>query len=261
MCIRKNGEWDQMLILAMLALGIAAGWVAQLLLRGGGRRSMAPRVRDRHRRLVRRGARGESGRGRRFRDPSEWPDRVDPRCRHRARARPGPPQGWSLLEVAGDARRASCAEIRGIRSTRRRRRTKRLPRADPPRTRGRDLGAGGHRQASRRGPSRGPARAPCERATGVSGVRARPEAGRGPAGGRIAYRLFLWLLPTALFAVGVVGLLADLSSESPERVAHNAGFGAAIALTVAQATQQSEKGSSPSCCSGGSSRCGPVDPL
>jgi uncharacterized membrane protein YeaQ/YmgE (transglycosylase-associated protein family) len=32
--IQQNGEWDQMLILAMLALGIAAGWVAQLLLRG-----------------------------------------------------------------------------------------------------------------------------------------------------------------------------------------------------------------------------------
>jgi uncharacterized membrane protein YeaQ/YmgE (transglycosylase-associated protein family) len=36
--IEKNGEWGQMLILAMLAVGIAAGWVAQLLLRGGGRR-------------------------------------------------------------------------------------------------------------------------------------------------------------------------------------------------------------------------------
>jgi uncharacterized membrane protein YeaQ/YmgE (transglycosylase-associated protein family) len=36
--IEKNGEWDQMLILAMIVLGIAAGWVAQLLLRGRGRR-------------------------------------------------------------------------------------------------------------------------------------------------------------------------------------------------------------------------------
>ena len=33
----KNGEWDQMLILAMIVLGMAAGWVAQLLLRGRGR--------------------------------------------------------------------------------------------------------------------------------------------------------------------------------------------------------------------------------
>jgi uncharacterized membrane protein YeaQ/YmgE (transglycosylase-associated protein family) len=35
--IEKNGEWDQMLILAMIVLGMAAGWVAQLLLRGRGR--------------------------------------------------------------------------------------------------------------------------------------------------------------------------------------------------------------------------------
>ena len=72
--------------------------------------------------------------------------------------------------------------------------------------------------------------------------RDRRQAGALLAGG-IAYRLFLWLLPTALFAVGIVGLLADISSTSPEQVAHDAGFGAAIALTVAQATQESEKGS------------------
>ena len=72
--------------------------------------------------------------------------------------------------------------------------------------------------------------------------RDRRQAGALLAGG-IAYRLFLWLLPTALFIVGVVGLLATISSESPEAVAHDAGFGAAIALTVAQATQESEQGS------------------
>ena len=72
--------------------------------------------------------------------------------------------------------------------------------------------------------------------------RDRRQAGALLAGG-IAYRLFLWLLPTALFAVGIVGLLADISSTSPERVAHDAGFGAALALTVGQAAQQSGKGS------------------
>ena len=45
--------------------------------------------------------------------------------------------------------------------------------------------------------------------------RDRRQAGALLAGG-IAYRLFLWLLPTALFVVGVVGLLATISSESPE---------------------------------------------
>jgi membrane protein len=72
--------------------------------------------------------------------------------------------------------------------------------------------------------------------------RDRRQAGALLAGG-IAYRLFLWLLPTALLAVGIVGLLADISSTSPESVAHDAGFGAALALTVGQAAQQSGKGS------------------
>ena len=72
--------------------------------------------------------------------------------------------------------------------------------------------------------------------------RDRRQAGAMLAGG-ITYRLFLWLLPTALFAVGIIGLLATISSTSPERVAHDAGFGAALALTVAQAAQQSGKGS------------------
>lgn len=70
----------------------------------------------------------------------------------------------------------------------------------------------------------------------------RKQAGALLAGG-IAYRLFLWLLPTALFFVGLVGLVADFSSRSPEQVAHDAGFGAALAVTVAQATNRSGSGS------------------
>ena len=72
--------------------------------------------------------------------------------------------------------------------------------------------------------------------------RDRRQAGALLAGG-IAYRLFLWLLPTALFVVGVVGLLADISSTNPEQVARDAGFGAALAVSVAQAAQESGKGS------------------
>jgi uncharacterized BrkB/YihY/UPF0761 family membrane protein len=68
--------------------------------------------------------------------------------------------------------------------------------------------------------------------------RDRRQAGALLAGG-LAYRLFLWLLPTALLLVGLVGLLADLSSTTPERVAQDAGFGAAIVATVAQATTRS----------------------
>ena len=70
----------------------------------------------------------------------------------------------------------------------------------------------------------------------------RKQAGALLAGG-IAYRLFLWLLPTALSLVGLVGLVADFSSRSPEQVAHDAGFGAALAVTVAQATNRSGSGS------------------
>jgi uncharacterized BrkB/YihY/UPF0761 family membrane protein len=51
------------------------------------------------------------------------------------------------------------------------------------------------------------------------------------------------LLPTALSVVGLVGLVADLSSRSPERVAHDAGFGAALAVTVAQTANRSGSGS------------------
>jgi uncharacterized BrkB/YihY/UPF0761 family membrane protein len=70
----------------------------------------------------------------------------------------------------------------------------------------------------------------------------RRQAGALLAGG-IAYRLFLWLLPTALSVVGLVGLVADLSSRSPEQVAHDAGFGAALVVTVAQAANRSGSGS------------------
>jgi uncharacterized BrkB/YihY/UPF0761 family membrane protein len=70
----------------------------------------------------------------------------------------------------------------------------------------------------------------------------RRQAGALLAGG-IAYRLFLWLLPTALSLVGLVGLVADLSSTSPERVAGDAGLGAALAVTVAQAATRSGSGS------------------
>lgn len=86
----------------------------------------------------------------------------------------------------------------------------------------------------------------------------RKQAGALLAGG-IAYRLFLWLLPTALFFVGLVGLVADFSSKSPERVAHDAGFGAALAVTVAQATNRSGAGRSICCSSGPGTRCGPAD--
>lgn len=72
--------------------------------------------------------------------------------------------------------------------------------------------------------------------------RDRRQAGALLAGG-IAYRLFLWLLPTALFVVAVLGLFADLTSRTPQQAAEASGLGSALTATVAQAVEQSGRGS------------------
>lgn len=71
--------------------------------------------------------------------------------------------------------------------------------------------------------------------------RDRRHAGGLLAGG-LAFRLFLWLLPTTLALVSVVRLVSDVSTESPEEVASNAGLGPALAATVAQAATASGAG-------------------
>jgi uncharacterized BrkB/YihY/UPF0761 family membrane protein len=70
----------------------------------------------------------------------------------------------------------------------------------------------------------------------------RRHAGALLAGG-LAYRLFLWLLPLSLVLVGAVGLIADLSSFSPEEVARSSGMAGALAATVARAVEDAGKGS------------------
>lgn len=72
--------------------------------------------------------------------------------------------------------------------------------------------------------------------------RDRRQAGALLAGG-LAYRLFLWLLPAALFAVAVFSLFVEATSQSPEEAAEAAGLGTALAVTVANAVEQSERGS------------------
>jgi membrane protein len=69
----------------------------------------------------------------------------------------------------------------------------------------------------------------------------RRRAGSLLAGG-IAFRIFLWLLPAALFAAAVVGLLRPTGEASPERVAQSLGLAASVASTVEQATRQSNRG-------------------
>jgi uncharacterized BrkB/YihY/UPF0761 family membrane protein len=72
--------------------------------------------------------------------------------------------------------------------------------------------------------------------------RDRRQAGALLAGG-LAYRLFLWLLPAALFAVAVVGVFGDITSRSPMDAAEATGLGSAVAQTVATAVEQSGRGS------------------
>ena len=74
------------LILALLAIALAAGWVAQMIVGREPRPDRLDRgVGRRLRRLVRGGAAREPDRRRRSRVPAERPDRVDPRRRDRHR--------------------------------------------------------------------------------------------------------------------------------------------------------------------------------
>src|SRR3954469_8152285 len=69
----------------------------------------------------------------------------------------------------------------------------------------------------------------------------RRRAGSLLAGG-IAFRIFLWLLPAALFVAALVGLLRPTGEASPTRVAQSLGLAASVASTVEQATRQSNRG-------------------
>jgi uncharacterized BrkB/YihY/UPF0761 family membrane protein len=69
----------------------------------------------------------------------------------------------------------------------------------------------------------------------------RRRAGSLLAGG-IAFRVFLWLLPAALFVAALAGLVRPAGGASPDRVAQSLGLGASVASTVEQATRQSDRG-------------------
>jgi uncharacterized BrkB/YihY/UPF0761 family membrane protein len=69
----------------------------------------------------------------------------------------------------------------------------------------------------------------------------RRRAGSLLAGG-IAFRIFLWLLPAALFLAAVVGLVRPTGGASPERVAQSLGLAASVASSVGEATRQSDQG-------------------
>jgi uncharacterized BrkB/YihY/UPF0761 family membrane protein len=71
--------------------------------------------------------------------------------------------------------------------------------------------------------------------------RDRRQAGGLLAGG-LAFRLFLWLLPTALAIASAVRLLSDATARSPEAMAEDMGLGAALTAAVAAGARDSGRG-------------------
>jgi uncharacterized BrkB/YihY/UPF0761 family membrane protein len=65
--------------------------------------------------------------------------------------------------------------------------------------------------------------------------------GGGLLAGGLAYRIFLWELPAALFVVSLFGLASTSTGVSPEDAADRAGLGGAVAAMVAGAVSQTEK--------------------
>jgi uncharacterized BrkB/YihY/UPF0761 family membrane protein len=64
--------------------------------------------------------------------------------------------------------------------------------------------------------------------------------GGGLLAGGLAYRVFLWELPAALFVVGVFSLASTYSDKNPADLARSSGLGAAMVGMVAQAVSLSD---------------------
>jgi uncharacterized BrkB/YihY/UPF0761 family membrane protein len=62
--------------------------------------------------------------------------------------------------------------------------------------------------------------------------------GGGLLAGGLAYRLFIWLLPTALVASSSLRLFAEVGGKSPSATAKDFGMGAAMAASVNRAAVQ-----------------------
>ncbi|HTG48299.1 MAG TPA: YhjD/YihY/BrkB family envelope integrity protein [Actinomycetota bacterium] len=65
--------------------------------------------------------------------------------------------------------------------------------------------------------------------------------GGGLLAGGIAYRLFLWGLPAALFVVTLLGTASSASGDAPEDVARKIGLGGAVGNMVGEAVAASHK--------------------
>ena len=64
----------------------------------------------------------------------------------------------------------------------------------------------------------------------------------GLLAGGLAYRIFLWQIPFALFLVSSFGLVTELAGVEPADLARRAGMTAALAGAIAQAVEASNEG-------------------
>src|SRR3990172_1539363 len=71
--------------------------------------------------------------------------------------------------------------------------------------------------------------------------RDRARAGGLLAGG-LAYRIFLWQIPLALFLLSALGLAADLAGADPADLARQTGLTAALSAAIANGVTASEHG-------------------
>jgi uncharacterized BrkB/YihY/UPF0761 family membrane protein len=63
------------------------------------------------------------------------------------------------------------------------------------------------------------------------------EVGGGILAGALAYRLFIWLLPAALVAVGGLGLWSSATNKSPTAATHEIGLTGIVANSISQASK------------------------
>jgi membrane protein len=78
--------------------------------------------------------------------------------------------------------------------------------------------------------------------TGLRAVELDRRRAGGLLAGGIAFRAFLWLLPSALLATGILGLVRDISHDRPEVVARRIGLSGVVGHYVADASRQSSRG-------------------
>jgi uncharacterized BrkB/YihY/UPF0761 family membrane protein len=73
----------------------------------------------------------------------------------------------------------------------------------------------------------------------LSAIDRDSDVGGGIMAGALAYRLFIWLLPFALVLVGVLGVVADVTGDSPREAVAGTGVAGLVTKSVATAAESS----------------------